>query len=236
MDNSTDTRPAAPAVYGCIAAVMGDIGREGIGKNRKNQGQGFNFRGIDDVYNGLNQLLAKHGLVVIPRMTERDLQERTTAKGGIMFYVTVTAEFDLVAAADGSMHTARAYGEAMDSADKATNKAMSAAFKYMAFQVFCIPVEGQDDADAHSPEPLRPQPSVRQAAQSAVWAVNVKEAVTKAKTAKDLDGYLKSDTFTKGLDTLSPDRRRALDKFIADRFAEIDMDDLDLSDPAPSKD
>jgi hypothetical protein len=40
----------------------------------------------------------------------------------------------------------------MDSGDKATNKAMSAAFKYAAFQAFCIPTEGDNDADAHTPE------------------------------------------------------------------------------------
>lgn len=38
----------------------------------------------------------------------------------------------------------------MDSADKATNKAMSAAYKYAAMQAFCIPTEGDNDADAHT--------------------------------------------------------------------------------------
>jgi hypothetical protein len=37
-------------------------------------------------------------------------------------------------------------GEGMDTGDKATPKAISMAFKYMAFQMFCIPVP--DDADA----------------------------------------------------------------------------------------
>jgi hypothetical protein len=35
----------------------------------------------------------------------------------------------------------------MDSGDKATNKAMSAAFKYACMEVFCIPTEGNPDAD-----------------------------------------------------------------------------------------
>jgi hypothetical protein len=35
----------------------------------------------------------------------------------------------------------------MDSSDKSTNKAMSAAYKYVAFQAFAIPVEGTPDAD-----------------------------------------------------------------------------------------
>jgi hypothetical protein len=54
------------------------------------------------------------------------------------------------------------YGEAMDSADKATNKAMSAAYKYAAFLAFCIPTEGDNDADATTPEPAaRPQTMTR---------------------------------------------------------------------------
>ena len=66
---------------------------------------------------------------------------------------TVEAEFDFVSACDGSKHTVKTYGEAMDSGDKATNKAMSAAYKYAAFQTFCIPTEGDNDADAQTHEP-----------------------------------------------------------------------------------
>ncbi len=50
------------------------------------------------------------------------------------------------------MHTVRTFGEAMDRGDKATNKAMSAAYKYAAFQTFAIPTEGDNDADASSHE------------------------------------------------------------------------------------
>ncbi len=41
-------------------------------------------------------------------------------------------------------------GEAMDSGDKGCNKAESAAYKYACFQAFCIPVEGDVDADSES--------------------------------------------------------------------------------------
>jgi hypothetical protein len=61
-------------------------------------------------------------------------------------------EFTLASAIDGSTTLAQMFGEAMDSGDKATNKAMSAAYKYMAMQVFCIPTEGDNDADAHAPQ------------------------------------------------------------------------------------
>ena len=143
-------------VYECIAAVSADMAHVGISKDRSNQQQGYKFRGIDDVYNALAPLLAKHGLVIIPRILSRQVVERVTQKGGVLFNVTVEAEFDFVSAKDGSKTTARSFGEAMDSADKATNKAMSAAYKYTAFQTFCIPTEGDNDADATTHEPSKP--------------------------------------------------------------------------------
>lgn len=137
-------------VFTAIAAVMAEIGAEGIAKGRRNQQQGYSFRGIDEVYNALSPILAKHKLVMLPRILSREVVERQTQKGGALFNVTVEAEFDLVSAEDGSKHTVRTFGEAMDSADKATNKAMSAAYKYAAMQTFCIPTEGDNDADAQT--------------------------------------------------------------------------------------
>jgi hypothetical protein len=138
----------AKTVYQLIASVSAEIAQDGISKSRKNQQQGYSFRGIDDVYNALAPVMAKHGLVILPRILSRELTERSSAKGGALFSVVVEAEFDFVSSHDGSKHTVKTYGEAMDSADKATNKAMSAAYKYAAFQTFCIPTEGDNDADA----------------------------------------------------------------------------------------
>lgn len=154
---ATTDKPATN-VFAKIAAVQGELAKVGIAKNRRNQqGGGYNFRGIDDVYSAMSPLLAAHGLVIIPRVTSRECVERASKNGGALFYVTVHAEFDFVSADDGSIHTAATFGEAMDSGDKATNKAMSAAYKYAAFMTFAIPTEGDNDADAHTPE-VAPQP------------------------------------------------------------------------------
>lgn len=134
-------------VYAAIAKVSAELAKAGISKDRKNTQQNYSFRGIDDVYNALAPVLSENGLVVLPRILSRSETERQTKTGGVLFYVVVEAEFDFVAVADGSSHTVRTYGEAMDSGDKATNKAMSAAYKYAAFQAFCIPTEGDNDAD-----------------------------------------------------------------------------------------
>ena len=142
-------------VYGCIVGVAGELAQAGISKTRSNSQQGYKFRGIDDVFNALAPLLAKYRLVILPRVLARTVVERASRNGGVLFSVTVEVEFDFVSAADGSRHTVKTYGEAMDSADKATNKAMSAAYKYAALQTFCIPTEGGDhEADAVTPEPV----------------------------------------------------------------------------------
>ena len=140
-------------VYAAIAAVSKNMATQGISKDRKNQqGSGYNFRGIDDVLNALSPSLVEHGLVIIPRCIERESVERQTKSGGAIFYTTVKVEFDFIAVSDGSKHTAVMYGEAMDTSDKSTNKAMSAAYKYVAFQTFCIPTEGDNDADLNTHE------------------------------------------------------------------------------------
>jgi hypothetical protein len=136
-----------PHVYTAISLVQKALCEEGISKARKNQSQGYAFRGIDDVYNALSPILANNGLCILPRMLTRSLVEHASKGGGTLFYVTVEAEFDLVSAKDGSKHVIRTFGEAMDSGDKATNKAMSAAYKYACMQAFAIPTEGDNDAD-----------------------------------------------------------------------------------------
>ena len=147
-------------VYQLISEVSAEMAKEGISKNNKNQTQGYKFRGIDDIYNALAPIMSRVGLVVLPRVLSRECIERQTKTGGALFYTTVEMEFDFVSSFDGSKHVVKTFGEAMDSADKSTNKAMSAAYKYACMQSFCIPTEGDNDADAvtHSVEPINKKP------------------------------------------------------------------------------
>jgi hypothetical protein len=183
-------------VYKAINAVQRALAAEGISKARKNQQQGYNFRGIDDIYNAVSALLANNGLCILPRVLSRDCVERQSAKGGALFYVTCEVEFDFVCAEDGSKHTVKTYGEAMDSADKATNKAMSAAYKYAVMQAFAIPTEGDNDADATTHEVKheragrefreREQGAAERARVRARWLAEQKAAIDAAATSGDL--------------------------------------------------
>jgi hypothetical protein len=161
----------APEVYQAICKVAKELSRDGIAKGHKNQQQGYGFRGIDDVMNALSALLAGAELIILPRMRTRRQEERRTAADKPLFYVTVKADFDFVSARDGSIHTVTMFGEAMDSADKATNKAMSAAYKYACLQVFCIPTEGMADADQTTPQLAPPKPMEIDATDKTPYAI-----------------------------------------------------------------
>ena len=140
-------------VYQAINAIQYALSKIGITKaGRNTQGAGYNFRGIDQVYNTLSPLLAEHKLCILPRVVKSMQTERQSSSNKTLIYSYVTMEFDLVSSEDGSKHTICTVGEAFDSGDKSMNKAMSAAYKYAAFQAFAIPTEGDNDADAHTHE------------------------------------------------------------------------------------
>lgn len=139
-------------VYAAITAITGELSKVGLAKTNTNSQQGYKFRGIDDVYGALSGLLARYHLCVLPRVVDRQVAERETRNGGVLFYTVLRVEFDFVSAEDASKHTVCTVGEAMDSGDKSSNKAMSAAYKYACIQAFCIPTEGDNDADATTHE------------------------------------------------------------------------------------
>ena len=132
-------------IYQAIIGVMADIGA--IGKDKKNAQQGFKYRGVDDVMNALQPVMVQHGLFVVPEIIDQKREERQTNRGGNLIYSVCTVRYTFYAK-DGSSVQCVVVGEGMDSGDKATNKAMSIAFKYACFQVFCIPTEEIKDPDA----------------------------------------------------------------------------------------
>lgn len=159
MNTAHPESPPA-GIYSAMAAIMGEVSP--ISKDKKNREQNFQYRGIDDVYNALNPLLAEHRVFMVPTVTGRATDERTTKNGNIMSCVTLTVEYRFFHA-DGSFITCTVMGEGRDTADKATNKAMAAAHKYALLQTFCIPTAdlGRDDPDHETPEPLSSRNTTR---------------------------------------------------------------------------
>ncbi|MES2326182.1 MAG: ERF family protein [Pseudomonadota bacterium] len=142
---------SSPSVYAAINAVSAELAQHGIAKAHINQADDYKYRSIDDLLDRLAPLLAKHRLCVFPKALERTVLERKDETDHSLFHVSLKVAFTLTSVDDGSSQTITAYGEALDGSDKATAKAMSAAYKSAMVQTFCIPLAGTDDPDQSSP-------------------------------------------------------------------------------------
>lgn len=153
----------AAAVYAAMVAVTQEFSGGGIAKSHINAVDQYQYRSIDDVLNRLSPLLAKYRLCVLPRVVERLVTDRAGVGEGLLVNVALKVAYTIVSADDGSTHLIEAYGEALDPGDKATAKAMSAAYKAAMLQAFCIPVtDGPEPesrgyrllAKTHGPSPV----------------------------------------------------------------------------------
>lgn len=192
-------------IYKKIIEVMADI--NAIGKDRRNQQQGFQFRGIDDVMNELHGSLAKCGVFVLPTVLEENRTTGKTRNGGDMFYTRLKINFGFYAE-DGSHVDAVVIGEAMDTGDKASNKALSIGLKYAMLQVFCIPTEDEKDPDAVSPQPAAgtmQQPQQKKT--SAKFDFEPKGGETTPAEKKEIGGLLASK-YTNGAPVFSKDEAK----------------------------
>lgn len=154
-----------PKIYAAIAGVIGDCSP--VMKDKTNKQQGFKYRSVDDVFNAVNPALAKNKVIIVPNVLSRTCEVIGKTKNGAdMVRVVCDVEYTLFAE-DGSFVKSIIPGEGLDTGDKATNKAMAVAYKYLCFQVFCIPTDELVDPDAECPEekdPVEQKPSSQKTA------------------------------------------------------------------------
>jgi hypothetical protein len=142
-----------------LAACMAEIGvcerdRQMVG------GAGYRYLSDDQIMARAQPILAAHGVTVAPAAMEL-LGTFTAGKmSGVRIVVTWRVQH-----ASGEAQECATLGEAADSGDKAVNKAMTAARKYLFRLLFSIPTE--EDPDSVRPEtgersvpaqPRRPSP------------------------------------------------------------------------------
>lgn len=134
-------------IYKKISLIMAAVGA--IGKDQKNVSQHFSYRGIDDVYNALNRHMAEHKVFTTSTVLRESTEERESRSGGTLITRVYQIRYTFHAE-DGSLVETTVMGEAMDSGDKASNKAFAVAHKYALLQIFCIPTDEVKDPDAES--------------------------------------------------------------------------------------
>lgn len=138
-----------PSIVAALSAVMGEV--QSVGKGSTNTQQGYRFRGIDAVVNAVGPAMRKHGVVCVPLVEDVSYnvvevgRQRTQ-----MRECTVRVRYVFHGPAGDSIECV-AVGEAMDSGDKATPKAMSVAYRVALLQALCIPTD-EPDADSQTYE------------------------------------------------------------------------------------
>lgn len=139
-------------IQSALNAAMRDIARIGIAKlnNANLGGANVKFRGVEQAMNEMSPIMVNHGITVAPHYSDLTIQERQKAEAGkFTRFVTIKGTFTFTAEDDSSV-TSEAYGEAMDSGDKAVIKAQSVAFRTALFQLFVVPTMSMDtELDDH---------------------------------------------------------------------------------------
>lgn len=184
--SDTKVLPIAQALNEIMKAVGA------IAKTDRNNAQGFNFRGIDSVVNAVSPQLQKFGVVVVPTVEEYDYASVEIGKNRtVMGHVKVKVTYTFIGAAGDSIK-ATVVGEAMDSGDKATAKAMSVAFRTALLQSLSLPTD-DIDPDAQSYE------------RSEKIVVDTKALATAIASASDLEALAKLGAYiTKYKDAIEP--------------------------------
>lgn len=136
-------------IFSLIPKIMEEVGA--IGKAGKNEAQKYNFRGIDQMYNAIQPALIKHGVFCVPQVIETNCTEGETKSGANNYHVLMRVNHRFYAD-DGSFIEVITAGEGLDTSDKASNKAMSAAMKYAFVELLSLPTEDLADSDKESPE------------------------------------------------------------------------------------
>jgi hypothetical protein len=156
--------------------VMKEVGA--VKKNDRNASQGFNFRGIDAVVNAVSPALQKHGVIVVPSVEDYEYASVEIGKNRtVMGHVKVKVTYTFIGAGGDSIK-ATVVGEAMDSGDKATAKAMSVAFRTALLQTLSLPTD-EPDPDSQSYE------------RSERVVVDTQQVAKAISEAKDLDSLSK---------------------------------------------
>lgn len=192
------------SVVEALSKVMSEV--QAVGKGSTNTQQGYRFRGIDAVVNEVGPALRKHGVIMLP--TVEDVHYNVVEVGKqrtLMRECTVRVRYAFHGPA-GDVIECVSIGEAMDSGDKATPKAMSVAYRVALLQALCIPTD-EPDADSQSYERSAPaqqpawdageQQSLREAYESEIAKASTEEIAEIGKRVQNArrDGLLSPTTY-----------------------------------------
>lgn len=138
------------AVHVAWARVMADVQSVSKGDRRDDVGGRYNFRGVDRVVNAVGPALRRHGVLVLPtRILSVDYREARTAKGSVMQDCTVRVQWTVRGPAGDDLPPLESAGQATDTQDKSTAKAISVAQRVLFLSALHIPTQDPDVDRGH---------------------------------------------------------------------------------------
>lgn len=131
-------------------AVMEEVGA--VDKGGNNVAQKFRFRGVDQVVNAVSPALKANGVVVMPIASEVTYTERTNKNGNAVIDARARVTYRWVGP-EGDYFDTTVNSEGRDTADKATAKAMSVAFRTCILQTLALPTDDPDPDESYEEIP-----------------------------------------------------------------------------------
>jgi hypothetical protein len=121
-----------------IARVLAEVGP--VVKSQTNTHQNYNFRGIDQVVNAVNAAFKKHRIFPTSKIEFFQVRDAMTTANKPTREATLRVTYRFTAP-DGSYVETEVPGEALDTSDKTTPKAMSVALRIALLQMLLLPTD-----------------------------------------------------------------------------------------------
>lgn len=150
---SSSDKSVLPHVSEALVAVSKSIGA--VGKNQRMEAgpARYQYRGLDDLLNAVHPALIEHGVTFAPHSVQMVNEIQGTTKSGSTTHLLRAIVTYRVYGPAGDYIESSVLAEGADTGDKAGNKLMSGAFKYVLGQVLCIPFS-MEDQDASASEAM----------------------------------------------------------------------------------
>lgn len=146
VDSSAVPVVAGASVHTAFAGVMADVQNVAKGDQRSDNGGRYAFRGIDRLLNAVGPALRKHGVAIVQESIAPTYDVVMTGGGKPMQRCVAIVTYRVYGPAGDSFPMSSA-GEAFDSGDKATPKALSVALRTLYINSLAIPTDGQYDPE-----------------------------------------------------------------------------------------
>ena len=196
LRNQLQAATSGKSIYGKMIAIKKDLGY--VGKDQKNTGQGWMFRGIDDMLNTFKPLLDKHEVGISTKVLQNAEDYKLNEKTGKYTKNTrLIMEYSFFAA-DGSAIVYQMPAEGVDHGDKGTNKALSAALKYTFIQGFTVPTKDMEEADTENLSNDIGLKSSKATARKTVTSIASEETVVPVAVAQAKKSFRRKKVATKG--------------------------------------